>query len=96
MTEKTLLKAIVGIIILFAIGLVFYFIFSAPYGDGLEKTMENAGVEEGEPVYHAPLDYGEDYVTAFFAGLLGFGLVFGISYAYFKIAGKKKESKEAK
>jgi cobalt/nickel transport protein len=95
-TEKTYLKAILGIIILFAIGLVFYFIFSASYGDGLEKTMENAGVEEGEPVYHAPLDYGEDYLTAFFAGLLGFGLVFGISYAYFKIAGKKKESKEAK
>ncbi|MEM2943889.1 MAG: hypothetical protein QXN93_05075 [Methanomassiliicoccales archaeon] len=96
MIDKKILKAILGIVALFAVGLVLYFIFSAEYGDGLEKTMENAGVEEGEPIYHAPLDYGEDYITAFFAGLVGFVLVFAISYGYFRIAAKRETNKEEK
>ena len=67
------------IIILFAIGLVGFYIFSAPYGDGLEKTMENAEVEESEPVYTAPLDYGENYQTTFFLGVIGFAVtLFGV------------------
>ena len=72
------------IIILFAIGLVGFYIFSAPYGDGLEKTMENAEVEESEPVYTAPLDYGENYQTTFFLGVIGFAVtlfgVYGLSW----------------
>jgi hypothetical protein len=72
--------AIVGIVILFAIGLELFFLFSAEHGDGLEKTLEKAGVMEGEPVFKAPLDYGDDYTSAFLAGLLGFAVLFLLAY----------------
>ncbi len=97
MIERRYLKAIVGIVAIFAVGLVFFFLFSAAYGDGLERTMEEAGVEEHDPVYQAPFSYGDDYLTALLAGILGFGLTFGVVFAYFKIAGKGKgERKEAR
>lgn len=63
------------IIILFAIGLIGFYIFSAPYGDGLEKTMEEGEVEEEEPVYTAPLDYGDNYLLTFSVGCLGFAVI---------------------
>ncbi|GEM_PF-1046388 len=68
-------KAIAGLMVVFAIGLVMFFIFSAPYGDGLEVTMEKAGLEEPEPAYQAPLDYGETYPVAFVMGLVGAAVV---------------------
>lgn len=74
MFNKKDLIVITGIILLFAIGLVGFFVFSAPYGDGLENTMENAEVEESEPVYSAPLDYGDNYALAFSMGCLGFAV----------------------
>jgi len=75
------IAALVGIIILFAIGLELFFLFSAGYGDGLEKTLEKAGVEEGGPFFRAPLDYGDDYASAFLAGIVGFTLLFILAYA---------------
>lgn len=74
MDNKKNVLIILGIIILFAIGLVGYFIFSEPYGDGLEKTMEEAEIEESEPVYSAPLDYGDNYPLAFSMGCLGLAI----------------------
>jgi len=67
-------KAAIGVLVLFAMGLVGYFAFSAGHGDGLEVTMEEAGEEEGEQVYSSPLDYGDDYPSAFLAGIIGFGI----------------------
>lgn len=75
MMEKRYLKATAAILAVFAIGLVGFYIFSSMYGDGLERTMEDSGVSEGEPVYHAPLDYGGDYGTSLMMGLVGFALV---------------------
>ena len=69
------LVAIGTIIALFAIGLIGFFMFSAPYSDGLEKTMENGDVEESEQVYSAPLDYGDNYPLAFSMGCLGFAVI---------------------
>ena len=74
MFDRKNFLAITGIIAFFAIGLVGFFIFSEPYGDGLEKTIEDGGVEESEPVYHAPLDYGDNYALAFSMGCLGFAV----------------------
>ena len=91
MIERRYLKAIAGIIAIFAVGLVFFFIFSAPFGDGLERTMEEAGIEEGEPIYQAPFDYGSDYVGALVAGLIGFALTFAVAFNK-----RRKESGEAK
>lgn len=80
------------ILSIFAIGLVFFFIFSAPYGDGLEKTMEEGEVEEGEPVYQAPLDYGDDYLTAFAMGAVGFFAVLLVIFVLGRFLGKKDET----
>ncbi|MGQ9581917.1 MAG: PDGLE domain-containing protein [Thermoplasmatota archaeon] len=89
MDKRSLILAVGVILAAFAVGLVLFFIFSAPYGDGLEKTMDDAGVEEGEPVYSAPLDYGEDYFTAFAMGVLGFVVVLVSAYALGRVLRKK-------
>jgi hypothetical protein len=86
------LKAALGIVALFAIGLVLYFAFSAAYGDGLERTMEEAGVGEQPSVYNAPLAYGDDYLTALVTGLVGAGITFGAVYGYLRIVRRRKGS----
>jgi uncharacterized membrane protein YfcA len=88
------LKAVLGIVVLFAIGLVFYFMFSAAYGDGLERTMEESGTEEQGPFYTAPFDYGDDYLAALVAGLIGAGITFGIVYAYLRVVRRKRSEME--
>lgn len=85
MFKKNNLFVIFSIIMLFSIGLVGFFIFSAPYGDGLEKTMEFAEFEESEPVYHAPLDYGDNYPLAFSMGCIGFAISLLCLYLFGKI-----------
>ena len=89
------LKAVLGIVVLFAIGLVFYFMFSATYGDGLEKTMEESGIQEHVPVYTAPFAYGDDYFAALVAGLIGGGITFGIVYGYLRVARRKRSEAES-
>lgn len=91
MEYKNYLKIIIGIIILFCIGLVFFFLFAEPYGDGLEKTMEEAEYEE-ESSYNAPLDYGSNYFTALLAGLFGFFAVLFCLLFLLKIGRKKNET----
>ncbi len=94
MFKKNLI-VIAGIIILFAIGLVGFFIFSAPYGDGLENTIENAEVEESEPVYSAPFDYGDNYPLAFSMGCLGFAITLGSIYIVSWLLRKKDASQHS-
>jgi len=81
--------AVGGIVVLFAVGLELFFLFSAGYGDGLEKTMERAGAEESPPIYEAPLGYGNNYATAFLAGLCGFSLLFLVAYGSGRLLGRK-------
>lgn len=65
-------RAVVAIIVVFALALPLYFLYASAGKDGLEKTMENANVAEGEPLIVSPFSYGQDYFSALFAGLLGF------------------------
>ena len=92
MKHWKIFKLVIVILAVFAVGLVFFFLFSAEYGDGLEKTMEEAGVEEGEPAYEAPLDYGGDYLTAFAMGIAGFLAVVGLLLLFGKVLGRKDEA----
>ena len=78
---------------IFAVGLVFFFIFSAPYGDGLEKTMEKAGVEESEFAYHAPLDYGDSYPVSLVMGVVG-SLIVLIALSFLHLLPGKQNSKQ--
>ncbi|QLH74294.1 MAG: cobalt transporter [Methanomassiliicoccales archaeon] len=88
--NKRYVKAVMAILVVFAIGLVGYYTFSAAYGDGLEKTMEDNGVSEGEPVWQAPLDYGEDYVASLLMGILGFVIVLAVVLAYLMLVKARK------
>ncbi|MFQ6107030.1 MAG: cobalt transporter [Thermoplasmata archaeon] len=77
------LKAFAALLVILVVGLALFVIFSSSLADGLEKTMELGDVEEEEPFYHAPLDYGSDYFSAFMAGLIGlaFALLLTIGVA---------------
>jgi hypothetical protein len=89
MFKKKDVFIISGIVTLFAIGLVGFFVFSAPDGDGLENTMEQAEVEEDEAVYTAPLDYGDNYPLSLSIGLLGFAVTLFIVFIVSWILRKK-------
>ncbi|MDD1768719.1 MAG: hypothetical protein LUQ55_01900 [Methanomassiliicoccales archaeon] len=80
--------------VVLAIGLVFYFAFSATYGDGLERTMEDAGVEEHEASYTGPFSYGDDYLTALATGLIGAGITLIAVYGFLKISRKRRNAEE--
>lgn len=89
MFGKSNLKLFAGILLVFAIGLVGFYIFSAEYGDGLEVTMEEAGVEDPEPLYTSPLDYGEDYGSTLVIGVIGFFVTLVAGYAIARTMRKK-------
>lgn len=74
--KKRYLMLTAVILVVFAVGLVGFYMFSAPYGDGLESTMEKAGITEGEPLFNAPLGYGENYFASLIMGIVGFALTF--------------------
>ncbi len=69
------LQGAAAIIVVFALALPLYFLYASEGSDGLEKTMEDAGVGEGEPLVTAPLGYGESYMAALMAGIIGFLVV---------------------
>ncbi len=89
--SKDNLKIIGGILLLFAIGLVGFYIFSAEYGDGLEVTMEEAGIGEAEPIYTSPLDYGNSYGSTLVIGIIGFFVTLLAGYAIARTMRKKDE-----
>lgn len=84
----TYVKAVVGIMLLFALGLVFFFAFSADLGDGLERTMEEGDAGEESSGYEAPFGYGDDHGSAFVAGIIGFLVVLTVAIGYGKLRGR--------
>lgn len=91
--DKKNMRVFAGIFIVFAVGLVGFYLFSADYGDGLEVTMENGGVSESEPVYSGPLDYGENYTSSLLMGIVGFFTTLIVSYSAIRILRKKNASR---
>jgi cobalt/nickel transport system permease protein len=82
---KGYVKAAFGIILAFAVGLIGFFSFSAAYGDGLEVTMERAGVHEIEPLFTSILGYGNGYGGVLLAGIIGFGIILISIMAYWAV-----------
>jgi preprotein translocase subunit Sss1 len=70
--EKKLIIAAVAIFAAFAIGLVGFILVSNGLPDGLDKTMEQHGAPESDPVYNAPLTYGDGYMSMLIMGAVGF------------------------
>lgn len=88
---KGYVKAAFGIILAFAVGLIGFFSFSAAYGDGLEVTMQRAGVQEIKPFFTSILNYGNDYGGALLAGTIGFVLILASILVYWVIKRSKME-----
>lgn len=70
--SSSIAKATVAVLIVFALALPLYFLYSASGEDGLEATMTDAEIEEGDALVSSPFSYGESYFTALFAGIIGF------------------------
>ncbi|NJE30697.1 cobalt transporter [Thermococcus sp. 18S1] len=78
---RTVFKGLIIIAVVLAIVLP----LASSNPDGLEATMEKVGLEEN-PVYQAPLDYGETWGQSVVMGLLGILLTFGVGYGLAKLA----------
>ncbi len=78
---------------LFAVGLIFFFMFSADYADGLEKTMEEADAGE-ESTFESPFSYGENYPHALVSGILGFLVMFIVISLYGRFVSGKVQDDE--
>lgn len=83
--ERRYILASMGILVLFAIGLVGFFVFSDGLPDGLDKTMEGSGADPGDPWFTAPLEYGEDYLTSLLMGVIGFAITLMAVLGVFKL-----------
>lgn len=77
---RAIIKGLIIIVVLLAIALP----FASENPDGLEATMEKVGLEEN-PLYEAPLDYGETWGQSLVMGVIGIVLVFGVSYGLAKL-----------
>jgi len=82
-------RAAIAILIVFALALPLYFLYSSQGKDGLEKTMQDAGTAEGGPMISSPFEYGQDYFSALFAGILGFLAVALVATAILKLVRMK-------
>lgn len=88
MSSKVALASL-SILLVFALALPLYFLYSSEGEDGLERTMSDAGVGEQEQLLSAPFSYGEEYFAALFAGLLGFLVVALLALGLMKVLGRK-------
>ena len=87
---NSVVKISIFIVIAFALGLVMFFAFSAEFGDGLEMTLEEAGVEEADQVLSAPLSYGDNYIVSLIMGIVGAALVLGLTWGIGKGLSKRE------
>lgn len=82
---STTARAVVSILIVFALMIPLYIVYSSEGRDGLEQTMIDSGSGESSPLLAAPFDYGESYLQILMAGILGFLVVCMSSLAIMKL-----------
>jgi cobalt/nickel transport system permease protein len=86
--------ASVSVLMVFALALPLFFLYAYESPDGLERTMTDAGVSEPAPILSGALDYGDTYLAAIIAGVVGFLvivlLLLGLSRLVAKIRGEEK------
>lgn len=87
-TSSKVALASSAILLVFALALPLYFLYSSEGSDGLEQTMVDAEVEERDQILSAPFSYGESYFAALFAGLLGFLAVALVALGILKALGR--------
>ncbi len=84
------LRATMAVLVIFALALPLYFLYSSEGMDGLEQTMADAGTEEGDAVLTSPFGYGESYFAALFAGMIGFVAVALVALGLLRVMGIAK------
>lgn len=68
-------QATIAVLVVFAASLPFYFLYASEGRDGLEQTIAASGATEADPYLRAPFSYGETYLAALLAGIVGFLVV---------------------
>jgi len=94
-TARSYIKAAAAIIAIFGVALMGFFVFAAALPDGLESLLGSQGFQEKAPLFQTPLSYGDNYVTALLAGVLGFAIIMAIVLIFMYLAEKKKETNGA-
>lgn len=87
-TSSKVALASAAILVVFALSLPLYFLYSSSGSDGLEQTIADADLEERDQILSAPFNYGDNYFAALFAGLLGFLAVALTSLGILKVLGR--------
>jgi len=82
-------QATLAVLVVFSLALPLYFLYSIQGEDGLEKTMTDADVDEKDAILDSPLDYGDTYFAALFAGISGFVIVALVSLGMLRIIGSE-------
>jgi hypothetical protein len=95
--ERRYIIASIAILLVFAVGLVGFFLVSDGLPDGLDKTLEEYGTgEETEPVWTAPLDYGSNYVSSLVMGTIGFVITLLAVYGIVRLRRSVRAASERK
>ena len=89
-TSSSTLNATLAVMVIFALALPLYFLYSSEGMDGLEKTMDDAGTQEGDALLSSPFGYGESYFAAIFAGMAGFVSVTLVALGLLRIVSSTK------
>ncbi len=88
--RRETLKQLLVVIVIFAIFLPLYYLFSYGSGDGLESTLEHGNATGTDDSYNAPLSYGENFLESLVLGIIGIIIVFVVFYALFLVVRRKK------
>jgi hypothetical protein len=84
--DRKYITASIGILLVFAVGLVGFFLVSDGVPDGLDHALEEHGTgEESEPLWSAPLDYGSNYFASLLMGIVGFFITLVLVYGVVKL-----------
>ncbi len=70
-------KATLSLVLLFALFLPLFYLFSFGKNDGLQQTLEDAGGPTPTSWWTAPFSYGANPIETFLVGLLGCVVVAG-------------------
>ncbi|OGS56709.1 MAG: hypothetical protein A3K60_02465 [Euryarchaeota archaeon RBG_19FT_COMBO_56_21] len=89
-TSSKTLQASLAVLVVFALALPLYFLYSSEGMDGLERTMDDAGIEEENAMLASPFGYGESYFAVLFAGVIGFVAVALIALGLLRAIGSTK------
>ncbi len=71
--------ALLAVIVVFAVFLPLYYLFSYGKNDALEQTIDEGNGTTGG-TYNAPLSYGGNYLESLAFGVIGIIAVFGVTY----------------